>query len=70
MTDDELLALPVAVDVVTAGRAIGMGRTTAYELAKRGEFPVRVLRVGARYKVTKADLLHYLGAARNGAPAA
>ena len=46
MTRDELLRLPVSVDLVTAGRALGMGRTTAHEQARRGEFPIRVLRVG------------------------
>lgn len=61
MTRDELLRLPVSFDLVTAGRAIGMGRTTAHELARRGQFPVRVLRVGVRYRVTRADLLRYLG---------
>ncbi len=61
MTEDELRALPVAVDLVTAGRAINIGRTTAYDLAKQGKFPVRVLKVGDRYRVTKADLLEYLG---------
>ena len=61
MTQDELRNLPVSVDLVTAGRALGMGRTTAHEQARRGQFPVRVLRVGVRYRVTRADLLRYLG---------
>ncbi|WP_446218801.1 DNA-binding protein [Micromonospora sp. IBHARD004] len=61
MTREELLALPVSVDIVTAGEAFGMGRTLAYELAKRGEFPVRVLRLGNRYRVARADLLRELG---------
>jgi hypothetical protein len=63
MTAEELRTLPVTVDVVTAGRAWGMGRTRAYELARRGEFPVRVLRVGNSYRVTRADLLRALGEA-------
>ncbi|RZU16435.1 hypothetical protein EV645_4000 [Kribbella rubisoli] len=61
MTRDELLALPATVDLPTAGRAIGIGRNQAYELAARGEFPCRVLRLGARYKVVTADLLELLG---------
>ncbi len=61
MTEDELRALPVAFDLVTAGRAINIGRTTAYDLAKRGDFPVRVVKVGDRYRVTKADLFEYRG---------
>lgn len=61
MTRTELLALPVTVDLPLAARAVGMGRTLAYDLAKRGEFPVRVLRLGNRYRVPRADLLRYLG---------
>lgn len=65
MNREELLALPVTVDVVAAGRALGMGRTMAYDLAKRGEFPIRLLRLGAKYRVARADLLRYLGEADN-----
>jgi hypothetical protein len=39
MQKDELLALPVSVDLTTAGRAFGLGRTRAYELARAGQFP-------------------------------
>jgi hypothetical protein len=73
----ELKALPAAVDIVTAGRAFGMGRTKANELARSGEFPVPVLRLGASYRVRTADLLAFLGiepgrpgAPREGDPAA
>ena len=61
MTRAELLALPVVVDLVTAARALGIGRTRAFELARRGEFPVKVLRVGATYRVPTAPLLQLLG---------
>lgn len=61
MTRDDLMALPVSVDIVIAGRALGVGRTLAYDMAKRGEFPVRVLKLGNRYRVARADLLRYLG---------
>ena len=44
MSQAELLALPSAVDLTTAGRAFGIGRTKAFELARAGEFPVKVLR--------------------------
>lgn len=57
----ELLALPVTVDVPTAARALGLGRSTGYELARRGEFPCRVLRVGSSYRVPTADLMRVLG---------
>lgn len=61
MTRDDLMALPVSVDIVIAGRALGVGRTLAYDMAKRGEFPVRVLKLGNRYRVARADLLRFLG---------
>jgi hypothetical protein len=61
MTLDELRALPVSVDLVTAGRAFGLGRTVSHELAKTGRFPCRVLRVGARYRVPRSAIFETLG---------
>lgn len=66
MTQAELAALPVSFDLMVPAKALGIGRTLAYDLAKRGEFPVRVLRIGNRYRVTRADLLRYLGEAGAG----
>ncbi|WP_066946634.1 helix-turn-helix domain-containing protein [Microtetraspora fusca] len=57
----ELHELPATVDVLTAARALGLGRTKAYELAKKGEFPCRVIRVGVAYLVPTAELLKLLG---------
>jgi len=61
MSREELLALPAVVNLVTAARALGIGRTRAFELARRGEFPVPVLRVGLTYRVPTAPLLKLLG---------
>jgi hypothetical protein len=61
MTLDELMALPVSVDVETAGRAFGMGRTKAQELARRDEFPCRVLKVGPKYRVPRDAIFAALG---------
>jgi predicted site-specific integrase-resolvase len=61
MTRAELLALPVVVDLVTAAKALGIGRTRAFELARRGEFPVPVLRVGMTYRVPTTPLRRLLG---------
>ncbi len=61
MTRAELLALPAVVDVTTAARALGLGRSTAYELARRDELPCRVLRIGSSYRIPTADLLRVLG---------
>jgi excisionase family DNA binding protein len=58
---EELLALPASVDLVTAAKALGIGRTTAYQLARSGDLPVPVLRLGVRYRVPTAALLQVLG---------
>ena len=58
---DELLSLPVTVDVETAGRAFGVGRTVAYRMVRDGQFPVPVLRVGNKYRVSTAELWRTLG---------
>ena len=60
MTEAELLALPPAVDLATAGRAFGIGRTKAFELARAGQFPVKVLPVGQKYRVPKTAILEAL----------
>ncbi|MER8004950.1 helix-turn-helix domain-containing protein [Streptomyces sp. NPDC094149] len=60
MSRGELLALPASIDVETAGRALGLGRTTAYTLTKNGEFPCTVIRAGRSYRVVTADLLRLL----------
>ena len=61
MTMDELHALPVSVDLTTAGRAFGIGRTKAFELAKQDKFPCRVLRVGEKYRVPRSAIFEALG---------
>jgi hypothetical protein len=60
--------LPAVVDVVTAGRALGLGRTKTYQLARTGEFPCRVIRVGKNYLVPTAELLALLGLTSHGGP--
>ncbi|MGY1437170.1 integrase [Streptomyces reniochalinae] len=61
MTREELLSLPVAVDLDTANRALTIGRSTGYQLAKRGEYPVKVLRLGNAYRVVTEELHQLLG---------
>lgn len=61
MSEDELRALPVSVPLVEAGRALCMGRTKSHELARRDQFPCRVLRLGGAYVVPKPELLRVLG---------
>ncbi|MBY6708061.1 integrase [Rhodococcus sp. BP-241] len=61
MTLKELLGLPVAVDLVTASRALGIARTTGYELAQRDQYPVRLIRACQRYTVPTIEILRVLG---------
>ncbi len=49
------------VDLITAARALGLGRTKAYELARRDEFPCRVIRIGDTYRIPTPGLLELLG---------
>ena len=44
-----------------AAADLGIGRSLAYELARTGRFPVRVLRIGRLYKVPRAELERLLG---------
>ncbi len=60
LTRAELLALPAVVDLATAARALGIGRTKAYELAQTERFPCELLRVGNRYRCRTTDLLRLL----------
>lgn len=62
-TPAEIDALGVCTDLMTAGSIFGLGRTKAYELCKAGQFPVEVLRVGARFRVPTASIRHSLGLA-------
>ncbi|MEW2634300.1 hypothetical protein AB0903_22325 [Streptomyces sp. NPDC048389] len=64
LTGDELLALPAVIDLDTSNRALMIGRSTGYGLAKQGEYPVKVLRLGNAYRVVTADLLRLLGLER------
>jgi hypothetical protein len=68
LTPAEIRDLPAMVDVVTAGRALGVGRTKSYALARAAQFPCRVLRVGGSYLVPTADLLGVLGLTPAGLP--
>jgi hypothetical protein len=61
-TPEAVCQLGLTTDVATAGAILGIGRSKAYELAKNGDFPVTILRVGRRYLVPTNALLTLLGA--------
>jgi hypothetical protein len=60
VTTTELRA-SATVDLMTAASALGLGRTKAYELARRGEFPCPVIRIGGIYRIPTPGLLELLG---------
>ena len=57
------LRATTTVDLATAAAALGLGRTKAYELARRGLFPCRVIRSGRVYRIPTPGLLELLGVA-------
>jgi len=61
LTVDEVLALPASVDLGTAGRAFGLGKTKSYELARAGRFPCPMLQLGSSRVVARHHILAALG---------
>lgn len=59
-TVERIRALGLITDIATAAQIFGLSRAAAYELAKRDQFPVAVLRFGSRYRVPVAAILHAL----------
>jgi hypothetical protein len=57
----EAFDLPLAVDLRTAARALGLCPATAYKLIGQGGFPCTVLRLGRQYRIPTASLLRALG---------
>lgn len=51
----------MVLDIPTTARLLGIGRTTAYNLAAQDALPVPVLRAGQVYRIPTAPLLAVLG---------
>ena len=60
MTRDELAALPPVLDVPTAAKVLGIGRSLAHDLVRRGDWPTPVLHVGKLIKIPSAPLLRLI----------
>jgi excisionase family DNA binding protein len=54
------LASQATITIEQAAQLLGLGRTAAYDAARRGEFPTR--RLGRRLVVPVPALLDWLGA--------
>ena len=61
MPQGDIANLPQVLDLPTAARLLGVGRSCAYELVRRGEWPTPVLRLGKLIRVPKAPLLALIG---------
>lgn len=57
----DLTALPPTLDLVTAARILGIGRTVAYELVREGRWPTPVIHAGRKIRVPSAPLRTLLG---------
>ena len=58
---EAILALGVQTDLATAARVLGVSRGLAYSLARRGELPFPILRLGRKIVVPMAGLVRALG---------
>lgn len=56
-----LADLPPVLDLATAARLLGIGRTTAYQLVRADAWPTRVLRLGRQIRIPTAQLLELVG---------
>jgi excisionase family DNA binding protein len=48
------------VSLAQAAQILGVHRSTAWDLYRRGEFPLPVLRIGTRLRVSKVHLERFL----------
>jgi excisionase family DNA binding protein len=53
---DETNGASVMMTLGEAAMVLGIHRTTAWNLYKRGEFPVPVLKIGSNLRIVKAQL--------------
>lgn len=59
-TAEKVRQLGLVTSLETAAQILGIGRSKAYEMARTGEFPVRLMRVGRVYRVPVNAVLKYL----------
>jgi len=61
MNEPDLQALPPVFSVLVASKVLGIGKNQTYDLIRQGTYPVRILKINGRFRVSKYDLLAYLG---------
>jgi hypothetical protein len=65
---DPLDGLPPSLDLMAAAALLGIGRTCAYGLVRRGEWPTPVIRVGRCIRIPTAPLVELLRDPHGGFP--
>lgn len=65
-TEKKVKALGFSCDIETAAQIVGISRTTAYRMVKRGDFPAKVNRLGRIYRVSVPSLIAYLNGDQQG----
>jgi hypothetical protein len=64
MSRAEILSLPPTMNLPTLGRVLGLSEPTVRERERQGELEalgIKVVRLGAQYKVVTASVLAFLG---------
>jgi hypothetical protein len=61
MNGPDLEALPPVFSVLVASKVLGIGKNQTYDLIRQEMYPVRILKINGRFRVSKYDLLAYLG---------
>jgi hypothetical protein len=65
---DPLDDLPPSLDLMAAAALLGIGRTCAYGLVRRGDWPTPVIRVGRCIRIPTAPLIELLRSSVGGFP--
>lgn len=60
MNRQDIDALPPLVDVPTAARVLGIGRTLAYELVRTHRWPTTVVRMGKIIRIPTAAIVRII----------
>jgi predicted DNA-binding transcriptional regulator AlpA len=53
--------IPVVLDLPTAAKLLGIGRTAAYQSVREGTWPTPIIRIGRSIRVPRQPLLALLG---------
>ena len=61
LSHEDLQVLPPLVNVPTAAAALGISRSTAYELIRTGGWPTPVLHLGTVIRIPSRDLKKLIG---------